>query len=210
MAEIKTNTNMEESMTKDRANYYLGITSITVNGKAAYELKGKFLDDLRDNAFSGTNEEDAVEHIEYFLKIVNPIDLSNVNYERLRLVVFLISFVGNASKWFDEFKGSVTTSVDLNEKCFRKYYPLSRICNVIGSKAKKDLTNTMFEEWLASKFANHMMMDPFTREVLRDFWKKFDNKEGATNKGFSDLEEANKNDEHKIAEIFRIETNLFD
>ncbi|GKG08481.1 hypothetical protein Tco_0334313, partial [Tanacetum coccineum] len=41
-------------------------------------------------------------------------------------------------------------------------------------------------------------------------WKKVDNKEGVTNKGFSDLEEANNNDEHEIAEIFRIETNLFD
>ncbi|GJU48577.1 hypothetical protein Tco_1218132 [Tanacetum coccineum] len=37
----------------------IGITSITVNGKNAYELKGKFLDDLHKNAFSGTNGEDA-------------------------------------------------------------------------------------------------------------------------------------------------------
>ncbi|GJW31029.1 hypothetical protein Tco_0047904 [Tanacetum coccineum] len=87
MAKTKTNTAMEEFVTKDRENYYSGITSITVNGKAAYELKGKFLDDLRDNAFSGTNGEDAVEHIKYFLKIVDPIDLPNINYERLRLAV---------------------------------------------------------------------------------------------------------------------------
>ncbi|GJS39758.1 hypothetical protein Tco_0564801 [Tanacetum coccineum] len=46
------------------------ITSIKVNGKNAYELKGKFLDDLHNNSFSGTNGEDAVEHIEYFLRIV--------------------------------------------------------------------------------------------------------------------------------------------
>ncbi|GKC15631.1 hypothetical protein Tco_1012413 [Tanacetum coccineum] len=46
------------------------ITSITVNGKTAYELKGKFLDDLHKNAFNGTNGEDAVKHIEYFLKVV--------------------------------------------------------------------------------------------------------------------------------------------
>nr|GEV66101.1 hypothetical protein [Tanacetum cinerariifolium] len=89
---------MEESVTKDQANYYSGITSITVNGKAAYELKGKFLDDLCDNAFSGTNREDT---------------------------------------------------------------------------------------------------------------KKVDNK-GVTNKGIFDLEEANKNNKHKIVEIFRIKTNLFD
>ncbi|GKG01463.1 hypothetical protein Tco_0306168, partial [Tanacetum coccineum] len=50
------------------------ITCITVNGKNAYELKGKFLDDLHKNAFSGTNREDAVEHIEYFRKIDDPIN----------------------------------------------------------------------------------------------------------------------------------------
>ncbi|GJY41130.1 hypothetical protein Tco_0428400 [Tanacetum coccineum] len=50
-----------------------------------------------------------VEHIEYFLKIVDPINLPNVNYERLRLSVFLISLVGNASEWFDEFKGSISS-----------------------------------------------------------------------------------------------------
>ncbi|GJW46388.1 hypothetical protein Tco_0078034 [Tanacetum coccineum] len=86
---------MEEFMTNNQANYYSENTSITVNGKAAYELKGKFLDDLHDNGFSRTNGEDAVKYIEYFLKIVDPIDLPNVNYERLRLAVFPISLVGN-------------------------------------------------------------------------------------------------------------------
>nr|GEX20657.1 hypothetical protein [Tanacetum cinerariifolium] len=62
------------------------ITSITVNGKNAYELKGKFLDDLHNNAFSETNGKDAVEHIEYFLKIINPIDLPNINRDKLRIV----------------------------------------------------------------------------------------------------------------------------
>ncbi|GJT41675.1 hypothetical protein Tco_0941540 [Tanacetum coccineum] len=46
-------------VTNDQANYYLGITSIRVNGKNTYELKGKFLDDLHKNAFSGTNGEES-------------------------------------------------------------------------------------------------------------------------------------------------------
>ncbi|GKG01350.1 hypothetical protein Tco_0306055, partial [Tanacetum coccineum] len=157
---------MEEFVTKNRINYYSGITNIMVNGKAAYELKGKFLDDLRENAFSGTTGEDAVEHIEYFLKIVDPINMPNVNHERIRLVVFPISLVGNASKWFDEFKGSITTWVDLTDKFFGKYYLPSRTCKVYN--------------------------------------------QGVINDGFSDLEKANNDDEHKITEIFRIETNLFD
>ncbi|GKA66170.1 hypothetical protein Tco_0765978 [Tanacetum coccineum] len=68
---------MEEFATNDKENYYSGIESIMVNGKRAYELKGKFLANLLDNAFSGTNGEDTVEHIEYFLKIIDPINLPN-------------------------------------------------------------------------------------------------------------------------------------
>ncbi|GJT09533.1 hypothetical protein Tco_0856575 [Tanacetum coccineum] len=44
-------SSMETFMPNDRADYYSRITSITVNRKNAYELKGKFLDDLHDNAF---------------------------------------------------------------------------------------------------------------------------------------------------------------
>ncbi|GKB01302.1 hypothetical protein Tco_0829346 [Tanacetum coccineum] len=86
MADNETKNTMKEFETNEQADYYSGITCITINGKRAYELKGRFVDDLRDNAFSCTNEEDAVEHIEYFLKII--INLPNVNYERLRLAAF--------------------------------------------------------------------------------------------------------------------------
>ncbi|GJX06609.1 hypothetical protein Tco_0194541 [Tanacetum coccineum] len=76
-----------------------GITSITVNGKNAYELKGKFLNDLHKNTFSGTHGEDAVKHIEYFLKIVDPVNLPNVNQDKLRVVVFPISLAVDAWRW---------------------------------------------------------------------------------------------------------------
>ncbi|GJY52511.1 hypothetical protein Tco_0443358 [Tanacetum coccineum] len=175
MADNKTKTTMEEFATKDQANYYSGITSITVNGKRAYELTGRFLDDLRGNAFSRNNREDTVEHTEYFLKIIDPINLPNVNYERLRLAVFPISLVGNASKWFNEFKGSITTCVDLTEIFFVKYYPPSRTGRIT--------TNTKFE-------------------------KCYD-QEGVIDEGFSDIKEANNDDEQEIAKIFGFETNLF-
>nr|GEX01636.1 hypothetical protein [Tanacetum cinerariifolium] len=95
----------------DNFTFVTGITSIKVNRKNTYELKGQFFDDLHKNAFSGTNGEDAVEHIEYFLKIVDPIDLPNVNQDKLRVVVFLISLVGDAWRWFDGIKGSITRAL---------------------------------------------------------------------------------------------------
>ncbi|GJV94186.1 hypothetical protein Tco_1541999 [Tanacetum coccineum] len=96
MADKETKSTMRDFAANDQADYYSGITSIVVNGKNAYELKGKFFDDLDKNAFSRTHGEDTVEHIEYFLKIVDPIDLPNVNRDKLRVVVFPISLAGDA------------------------------------------------------------------------------------------------------------------
>ncbi|GJY69598.1 hypothetical protein Tco_0472580 [Tanacetum coccineum] len=95
-------TIMETFTPNDKADYYSGIMSITVNGKNAYELKGKFLDDLHNNAFSGTNGKDTVEHIEYYLKIINPIKLPNVDHDKLRNVVFPISLSGGARRCWRE------------------------------------------------------------------------------------------------------------
>ncbi|GJX52827.1 hypothetical protein Tco_0281196 [Tanacetum coccineum] len=55
---------METFAPNDKADYYSRITSITVNGKNAYELNRKFLDDLHNNAFSGTNGEITQLYIE--------------------------------------------------------------------------------------------------------------------------------------------------
>ncbi|GJQ98672.1 hypothetical protein Tco_0009811 [Tanacetum coccineum] len=104
-------SSIETFAPNDKADYYSGITSITVNGKNAYELKGKFLDDLHNNAFSGTNGKDAVEHIEYYLKIIDLIKLPNVDHDKLRIVVFPISLAGGG----DEIKVSDNESSNLEE-----------------------------------------------------------------------------------------------
>nr|GEU99069.1 hypothetical protein [Tanacetum cinerariifolium] len=105
---------MKGFVTNDQADYYSGITSITINGKNAYELKGKFLDDLHNNAFSSTNGEDTVEPIEYFLKIVDSVDLPNVNHDKLRVVVFPISLVGDACRC-DKVEPTNEKNFDLEE-----------------------------------------------------------------------------------------------
>ncbi|GKC64679.1 hypothetical protein Tco_1097277 [Tanacetum coccineum] len=111
MAHKGKKSSMETFAPNDKAYYYSEITSITVNGKNAYELKGKFLDDLHNNAFSGTNVKEAVEHIEYYLKIIDPIKLPNVDHDKLRIVVFPISLAGGG----DEIEVSDNISSDLEE-----------------------------------------------------------------------------------------------
>ncbi|GJW65806.1 hypothetical protein Tco_0117690 [Tanacetum coccineum] len=200
---------MKEFTTNDHEDYYSGITCITVNGKNAYELKGKFLDDLHNNAFDGTNGEDAVKHIEYFLRIVDPIDLPNVNHDKLRVVVFPISLVGGARRWFDKIKESIDSWVDLTAKFFGKYYPPSRTGKTNTQMIRWDPTNPKFENWLASKFVNYKTMDIFTKGALWDYWKMGSDEIEPTGDESSDFMETNHDNEQETGEIFRIEMNLF-
>ncbi|GKG07349.1 hypothetical protein Tco_0330318, partial [Tanacetum coccineum] len=55
---------MEEYMTKTREDYESGIVRPKINEKVQFELKGQFLKELQDNTSSGSDKEDANEHIE--------------------------------------------------------------------------------------------------------------------------------------------------
>nr|GEX30778.1 hypothetical protein [Tanacetum cinerariifolium] len=57
MADKEKRSTMKGFTTNDQANYCSGVTSITVNGKNDYELKGKLLDDLYNNAFRSDEVE---------------------------------------------------------------------------------------------------------------------------------------------------------
>ncbi|GJS11626.1 hypothetical protein Tco_0368422 [Tanacetum coccineum] len=208
MADKGKKSNMETFAPNDKADYYSGITSITVNVKNADELKGKFLDDLHNNAFSGTNRKDAVEHIEYYLKFFDPIKLPNVDHDKLRLVVFPISLVGGAQRWFDGIKESITCWVDLTAKNFRKYYPPSRVKVNNAPVIKWDLANLRFKGWLATKFVNYQTMDIFSKGALWDYWKMGGDEIEVSDDESSDLEEY-WSDKEETTEIFKIETDVF-
>ncbi|GJY49641.1 hypothetical protein Tco_0439597 [Tanacetum coccineum] len=201
---------METFAPNDKADYYSGITSITVNGKNAYEIKGKFLDDLYNNAFSGTNGKDAVEHIEYYLKLIDPIKLPNVDHDKLRIVVFPISLAGGARRWFDRTKESITCWVNLTVNFFRKYYSPSRIEGNNTPVIKWDPTNPRFEGWLATKFVNYKTMDIFTKGALWDYWKMGGDEIKINDDESSDLKEYWSDKEEETAEIFKIEIDVFD
>ncbi|GJQ90468.1 hypothetical protein Tco_0001607 [Tanacetum coccineum] len=53
-------------------------------------------------------------------------------------------------------------------------------------------------------------MDWYTKNALWVYWIRGDDEVVLGNKEVSDLKEENNDDEHKITEIFEIETNIFD
>ncbi|GJZ28994.1 hypothetical protein Tco_0573641 [Tanacetum coccineum] len=92
--------------------------------KAKFELKGQFLKELHDNIVSGSDDEDANEHIERVLEIVDLFTVPNVTQDQLILRVFPISLTRAASRWLrNEPAGLITTWEILKGNFLSKYYP---------------------------------------------------------------------------------------
>ncbi|GJZ09691.1 hypothetical protein Tco_0543974, partial [Tanacetum coccineum] len=54
---------MEQYMSKTRTDYGSGVARPKIDNKYQFELKGQFLKELRENTFSGSDNEEANEHI---------------------------------------------------------------------------------------------------------------------------------------------------
>ncbi|GJR16428.1 putative reverse transcriptase domain-containing protein [Tanacetum coccineum] len=85
---------MEQYMSKTRTHYGLGVAMPKIDNKYQFELKGQFLKELQENTFSGSDNEDANEHFEKFLEIVDLFHVPNITVDQLMFRVFPISLTG--------------------------------------------------------------------------------------------------------------------
>ncbi|GJY92502.1 hypothetical protein Tco_0508284 [Tanacetum coccineum] len=118
---------MEQYMSKTQADYESGVARPKIEDKDHFELKGQFLKELRENTFSGSNHEDANDHIEKVLKIVDLFHVPNITQDQLILQVFPISLTRAASRLLrNEPTGSIKNWEDLKTKFLKKYCPPAR------------------------------------------------------------------------------------
>ncbi|GJS28194.1 hypothetical protein Tco_0488814 [Tanacetum coccineum] len=68
----------------------------------------------------------------------------------------------------------------------------------------------VFAEWLASKFYTHKTIDWYTKNALWVYWTKGDDEVELTDEEISNIEYEDGSEMDEKAEIFRIETDLFD
>ncbi|GJU95794.1 hypothetical protein Tco_1320550 [Tanacetum coccineum] len=87
---------MEQYMSKTRADYGSGVARPKIEDKDNFELKGQFLKELRTNTFSGSDHEDANEHIEKVLEIVDLFHIPNITIDQVMLRAFPMSLTGAA------------------------------------------------------------------------------------------------------------------
>ncbi|GJR31416.1 hypothetical protein Tco_1107648 [Tanacetum coccineum] len=100
---------MKQYMSKTRENYGSGVTRPTINKDTPFELKGQFLKELRDNTFSGSKHEDANEHIEKVLEIV---DLFHIPKE----VILFYNGLDFPTRQILDSKGAIPSKTDANAK----------------------------------------------------------------------------------------------
>ncbi|GJX13558.1 hypothetical protein Tco_0205316 [Tanacetum coccineum] len=112
---------MEEYMCKTRGDYGSGVTRPKIDAKDHFELKGQFLKELCDNTFCGLDHEDANEHIEKVLEIVDLFHIPNITQDQIMLRAFPMSLTGAASRWLrNKPFGSIITLKDLKTKFLNK------------------------------------------------------------------------------------------
>ncbi|GJY73757.1 hypothetical protein Tco_0478188 [Tanacetum coccineum] len=158
---------MEQYMSKTRENYGSGITRPTINQDTPFELKGQFLKELHDNTFSGSEHEDANEHIKKVLEIVDLFHILKVTQDQIMLRAFLVSLTGAASRWLgNQPSGSIITWEILKTKFLNKYCPPART-----AKKMKEINNfqqepdeSLFRAWerfkeLLMKCPQHYLTD---------------------------------------------------
>ncbi|GKE46102.1 hypothetical protein Tco_1477360, partial [Tanacetum coccineum] len=99
---------MEKYMSKTQDDYGSGVARPKIEDKDNFELKGQFLKELRTNTFSGSDHEDANEHIEKVLEIVDLFHIPNTTIDQVMLRAFPMSLTGAASRWLrNEPTGSI-------------------------------------------------------------------------------------------------------
>ncbi|GJT55729.1 hypothetical protein Tco_0990783 [Tanacetum coccineum] len=76
---------MEQYISKTRIDYGSGVARPKIDNKDQFELKGQFLKEIREKRFSGSDNEDANEHIEKVLEIVDLFHVPNITEDQLML-----------------------------------------------------------------------------------------------------------------------------
>ncbi|GKA44135.1 hypothetical protein Tco_0736859 [Tanacetum coccineum] len=125
---------MEQYMSKTRVEYGSGVVRPKIEDKDNFELKGQFLKELHTNTFSGSDHEDANEHILKVLEIVNLFHIPNITIDQVMLREFPISLTGAEVILFYNGLGIPTRQI-LDS---RGAIPSKNCVETIGSKEDKD------------------------------------------------------------------------
>ncbi|GJR75739.1 retrovirus-related pol polyprotein from transposon TNT 1-94 [Tanacetum coccineum] len=163
---------MEQYMSKTRGSYGSGVVRPKINDKTHFELKWKYIKELRENTFSGSEHEDANEHIKNTFsglehEIVDLFHIPGVTRDQVMLRVFLMSLTGAASRWLrNEPSGLITNWESQKTKFLNKYCPSTSTAKKIEeiNNFQQEPDESLFRAW--ERFKELLMKCP--RHYLTD------------------------------------------
>ncbi|GJS70736.1 hypothetical protein Tco_0703577 [Tanacetum coccineum] len=112
---------LEQYMSKTRADYGSGVARPKIEDRDNFELKGQFLKEIRTNTFSGLDHEDANEHIEKVLEIVDLFNIPNITIEQVMLREFPMY------RYCKNLKKTVKTGQTRTRECAKAGRILSKV-----------------------------------------------------------------------------------
>ncbi|GJR86492.1 hypothetical protein Tco_0210503 [Tanacetum coccineum] len=158
---------MEQYMSKTRADYGSGVSRPKIKDKDNFELKGQFLKELQTNTFSGSDHEDANEHIKKVLEIVNLFHIPNITIDQVMLRAFPMSLTEAASRWLrNEPTGLITTWDGLKTKFLNKYCPSTHTAKKMEeiNNFQQEPDENLYQAWerfkeLLIKYPQHYLTE---------------------------------------------------
>ncbi|GJT70453.1 hypothetical protein Tco_1029739 [Tanacetum coccineum] len=105
---------MEQYMSKTQADYGSGVARPKIKDKDNFELKGQFLKELHTNTFSGSDHEDANEHIEKVLEIVDLFHILNITIDQE--VILFYNGLGIPTRQILDSRGAILSKTIADAK----------------------------------------------------------------------------------------------
>ncbi|GJZ48653.1 hypothetical protein Tco_0602485 [Tanacetum coccineum] len=131
---------MERYMSKTRADYGSGVARPKIEDKDNFELKGQFLKELHTNTFSGSDYENANEHIEKVLEIVDLFHIPNITIDQ-EVILFYNGF-GIPTRQILDSRGAIPSKTAVDVKvAIQEMVEYSQKCHNGTSRSRSTETS---------------------------------------------------------------------
>ncbi|GJW01511.1 hypothetical protein Tco_1556762 [Tanacetum coccineum] len=141
---------MEQYLALSRENQAPGVVKPKIRGNVNFEIKSQFMQELREDTFSGNKNEDAHDHVDRVLNIVSLFNIPGVSQDAVLLPVFPFTLTGSAKRWVDRLTPGAVNTWDLLKKAFiQRYCPPSKTAKRLKDihNFKQESDESLYQAW---------------------------------------------------------------
>ncbi|GKA43492.1 hypothetical protein Tco_0736216 [Tanacetum coccineum] len=141
---------MKQCLALTRGNQAPGVVKPEIGGNVNFDIKSQIMRELREDTFFENKNDDAHEHVERVLDIVNLFNIPGVSHDVVMLRVFPINLTGATKRWVDRLPPGFVDSCDLFKKTFiQRYCPPSKTAKQLEEilNFKQEGDETLYKSW---------------------------------------------------------------